>query len=340
MKIAIDCRYYGKSGIGRVLTGLLDNLSYDMHEFFLVGSNKLKDIYPKAIILENNTDPFSKSGILKINKEINSLCDLIIIPNFIIPYGIKIPVYSFIHDLIFLDMKETTTKGFVDYNIKKHLFKRCFKKSKKIFCVSNFTLDRCKYYFPKYSAKLVLSYIGLSKEIIEYGNKNINVEKENNIIFVGNVKPHKGISTLLEVFSKLDNTNLKLKIIGEKENFLVGINYDESKYQNVVFTGRLSDDELLGEISKAKYLVQPSLYEGFGIPPLEAIYLGTIPVIRDIPVFEEIYNGLSVIYFKTNEELEDILSSNKQITLSSREEIMTRYNYKKLAGIVLTTVEE
>ena len=128
--------------------------------------------------------------------------------------------------------------------------------------------------------------------------------KENNIIYVGNVKPHKGINILLDAFSKLDN-GYQLKIIGQKENFLVGSEFDESKYKNVVFTGRLSDDELLDEISKAKYLVQPSLYEGFGIPPLESIYLNTIPIISSIDVFKEVYKDLSVIFFTDTEDLKN-----------------------------------
>lgn len=58
-----------------------------------------------------------------------------IIPNFIIPFGIKIPVHSVMHDLIFLDVKETVN-GKIDYKIKKYLLKRAMKKSKSIACVS------------------------------------------------------------------------------------------------------------------------------------------------------------------------------------------------------------
>ena len=340
MRIAIDARYIGKSGIGRVLEGILDNLPYDEHEFYLVGPKEIENLYPKAQLIIDDTDPFSKKGILKFPKEINKKCDLIFIPNFIIPYGIKIPVYSIVHDLIFLDMKETTTSGFLDYELKKHLFKRCFKKSKKIFCVSKFTLDRCKYYFPKYESKFILNYIGLSKNIIEYAKAhNEEVKKENNIIYVGNVKPHKGINILLDAFSKLNDDNLTLKIIGQKEKFLVGIKYDEDKYKNVVFTGRLSDEELLNEIAKAKYLVQPSLYEGFGIPPLEAMYLGTTPIISDIPVFKEVYKDLSVIYFNGVDELVKILSSENNINITDKETLLNRYNFKNTTNNILKNLK-
>lgn len=339
MKIAVDARYIGKSGIGRVLVGILDNLDYEKNEYYLVGPKKLEELYPKAKLILNDTDPFSKGGILKFSKEINNLCDLILIPNFIIPYGIKIPVYSYIHDVIFLDMKKTTTNGFIDYSLKKHLFKRCVKKSKKIFCVSNFTIGRCNYYFPKYKAKFILNYPGLSKEIIEYMNKKKEIKKENNIIYVGNVKAHKGINILLEAFTSIEDNPYTLKIIGQKENFLVGINYDETKYKNVVFTGRLNDDDLLDEISKAKFLVQPSLYEGFGAPPLEALCLGTQPIISSIDVFKEVYKDLSVIYFKDSDDLKKLLLEDNNQKLTDPSIILEKYNYERVVKIILDSIE-
>ena len=217
-----------------------------------------------------------------------------------------------------------------------------FKKSKKIFCVSKFTLDRCKYYFPKYESKFILNYIGLSKNIIEYAKAhNEEVKKENNIIYVGNVKPHKGINILLDAFAKLNDDNLTLKIIGQKEKFLVGIKYDEDKYKNVVFTGRLSDEELLNEIAKAKYLVQPSLYEGFGIPPLEAMYLGTTPIISDIPVFKEIYKDFPVTFFEAGNSL-DLAEKIKLMFNASTPtpaSIPQKYSFEKTASIILDNLQ-
>ena len=336
MKIAIDARYYGKSGIGRVLSGILDNLPYNNHEFYLIGSKDLEEKYPNAHLLLDETNPFSKSGIVKFNKEFNAICDAILIPNFIIPFGIKIPIYSYVHDLLFLDMPSVSTKGFIDYKIKKYLFKRCFKKANKIFCVSEFTIGRCNHYFPKYSNKLVLNYPGLSKEVIEYADTHEVIKnKENSIVYVGNVKPHKGIDILLEAFGKLNDETLTLKIIGQKENFLVGTSFDENKYSNVIFTGRISDEELLDEISKAKYLVQPSRYEGFGIPPLEALYLGTIPLVSNIDVFKEVYGGLPVVFFENSLELEELLKANVIVDMCSRGYILKKYNYKTVVEVIL-----
>ena len=101
MKIAIDCRYLGKSGIGRVCQGILDHLDYKEHEYYLVGNAEKLSAFPSAHIIANDGNPFSAKGLFTFPKEVNRLCDCVIIPNFIIPYGIKIPVYSIVHDLIF-----------------------------------------------------------------------------------------------------------------------------------------------------------------------------------------------------------------------------------------------
>lgn len=326
MKIAIDCRYLGKSGIGRVCQGILDNLDYNEYEYYLIGNSVKLKPYSGAHIIPDDGNPFSAKGLFSFPKEINRLCDSIIIPNFIIPYGIKIPVYTVMHDLIFLDLPKITTKGFIDYRIKKMLLKRCMKKSVSIACVSGFTKSRCEHYFPKYSDKCYVNYIGLSKEVLNFDTSGIR--KTNTIVYVGNVKPHKGLQTLIDAFHMLPKGMYRLKIIGEKEGFLVGMNEEDLHADDVIFTGKLDDDKLLYEIASAAFLVQPSLYEGFGLPPLEALYLGTQPIISDIPVFREIYGDLPVLFFESSNELAQILKTSvKNITKNCKDVITSHFNY-------------
>ena len=63
MKIAIDCRYLGKSGIGRVCRGILDHLDYAADEYYLVGNAAELAPYSPAHIIEDETDPFSRNSI-------------------------------------------------------------------------------------------------------------------------------------------------------------------------------------------------------------------------------------------------------------------------------------
>lgn len=336
MKIAVDCRYLGKSGIGRVCEGIIDNLDYSAHTFYLIGSKSKLQKYSDAVIVEDESNPYSKKGLVKFNKKrINKECDCIIIPNFLIPFGIKIPVHSVMHDLIFLDVKETVN-GKIDYLIKKTLLKRCMKKSKTIACVSNFTKSRCEYYFKKYSNKCYVNYNGLSKDLIEYAKTHKAEKKENTIIYVGNIKRHKGLHTLLEAFSKVDDPTMKLKIIGEREGFITGLDLKAEDYPNVIFTGRLDNEELYSEIQKAKFLVQPSVYEGFGLPPLEALFLGTQPIISDIEVFREIYAGLAVIFTSADDLAEKVQLEPQAVDVS--QEIFSKYTYKNFVNKLFDSI--
>jgi glycosyltransferase involved in cell wall biosynthesis len=335
MKIAIDCRYLGKSGIGRVCRGIIDNLDYQENEYFLVGKKDALKGYD-ATVIEDNTDPFSKKGMLVFNKEINKKCDVLLTPNFIIPLGIKIPVYSIIHDLIFLDLKKMT-KGFIDGLIKKYLLKRCVKKSKKVFCVSEFTKSRCIHYYKKYADKFIVNYNGLSDSVLAY-DKTID-KRKGDLVFVGNVKPHKGLKTLVEALNLLGD-GYTLKIIGEKDNFITGLNTDGMDSKNVVFTGRLDDDKLLDEIAGAEFLIQPSESERFGIPPFEALYLGTKPIVSDIEVFREVYKDFPVDFFSCKNEVdlkEKILSANPIIP-DQKEKIKGVYSYKNTAKTIVENI--
>ena len=335
MNIAIDCRYIGMSGIGRVLEGILDALDFSAHSFFLIGKKEKLCKYP-AEIVEDKTDPYSLAGLRSFPKALNRRCDVLLIPNFLVPFGVKIPIVTIMHDLAFLDVKETT-RGMKDKLIKKVLLKRCMKKSRRIACVSHFTLDRCKHYYGKLAKKCFVNYNGVFEGVFDYAKTHPVGEKRDQIVFVGNVKPHKGLKTLLAAFSELGGETV-LKIIGEKDNFLTGLKLDESAYKNVVFTGKLNDEALFSEIARSKYLVLPSKYEGFGLPPLEALVLGTQPIVSDIPVFREVYDGLPVKFFGNEKELTALLREQPQ-SVRCAQDIKERYNFNAQAKILTKTME-
>ena len=337
MKIAFDCRYLGRSGIGCVCEGILKEIVKSGEDLYLIGERKKLEMYEKfgAQIVEDDTDPYSLAGLRSFDRTLNKTCDVYFTPNFLIPFRIKLPIYAVMHDLAFLDVKETT-RGFKDKLIKKTLLKRCMKRAKSISCVSKFTLDRCEHYYGKLAKKCFVNYNGLRQDLVEYAKAHRETEKEDKIVFVGNVKPHKGLAMLLSAYEK-SGCGMTLKIIGEREAFRTGMEIDEGKYRGVEFTGRLGDEELFKEIASARYLVLPSKYEGFGLPPLEALCLGTQPIVTDIPVFREVYGGLPVKFFRTEEELSALLCTPPE-KVDCRQEVLERYNFERTNRLILDRI--
>lgn len=307
-KVIIDCRYLNLSGIGRFLENLLDNLDNNKFKYTLFGKKELVEKYNLDFIVDDS-NPYSIKGIFFINKIINKF-DIYLTPNFIIPFGIKIKTFIVLHDVVFLDIK-SINKNYLEFLFKYYLIRRGIRKSIKVYTVSKFSKNRIEHYFPKYKDKINYQYQGVSNifKNQEKGNK------KDYILYIGNIKKHKGLMTLIKAYDHVFNYNLI--IVGEEKNL---INKDEEalaliKNKNIKFSGKIKDELLIEYIKSASFVIVPSLYEGFGLVPLEALYLDTKPIISNIDVFEEVYSQFDVIYFKAN-DYQDLAS---KINVSSIE---------------------
>ncbi len=346
MKIAIDCRMSGKSGIGTFLDGILPHFMQTENEFLLLGDSEKLRQYESAncSIIDCSVKMFSFKELLafpkNILKSINT-CNAYFSPYCNIPGGIRIPVFATIHDVVFLDIKELTGK--IGRIARKAFYLDAVRKSEKVFTVSEFSRDRIIHHL-KCKKKIPVVYNGIS----EYMNKKIDIPKTDTIIYIGNIKKHKGLSTLLKAYRILLEKKgfcEKLLIVGSGENFRTQDNEASNLIEKIngdfpgkiVFTGFVPDEKLHVLISEAKLLVQPSLYEGFGIPPLEALYSGTKAVISDIQVFKEIYEGFPVTYFHVSDEMD--LSEKIHETLKDEKNlpaIPEKYSYKNTAEKILS----
>jgi len=115
-------------------------------------------------------------------------------------------------------------------------------------------------------------------------------EGQHRILFVGNVKPHKNLKRLVQAFDMTELNGCALIIVGKREGFLNGMSVSEQRLlesNRVIFTGLVSDQELGAWYRSCALLVLPSLYEGFGYPPLESLSQGTPAIVSDLPVTRE-----------------------------------------------------
>lgn len=343
MKIAIDCRMYLMSGIGTYIREILPYLLKTENKFLLIGTErdliKYKN-YDNVEIIECNIKIFTLKEMFLFPVDKINLCDIYYTPFYNIPLRINIPIYSTIHDVIYLDMPELTSK--IGFFIRKFFLKRSYNLSKKIFTVSKFSKNRIENHFGK-KKKVIVTYNGVSKYILDDERKIYN--KKNYIIYVGNIKKHKGLKILLMAYLEARKLGLNkdLVIVGNQKNFrskdekIIKI-LENLNNSNIRFTGYVDNTKLKELIGEASVLVQPSLYEGFGIPPLEALALKTRAIVSDIDVFKEIYKDMEVEYFQSNniESLKNKLLNDKKNKIETK----ISYTYKSVSEIVINNLEK
>jgi glycosyltransferase involved in cell wall biosynthesis len=356
VKIAIDCRSVNLSGVGVYLQGCLPYFLNSAHSFLLIGpAEKIKPFtkgYGNYSILDCSIRPFSFTELLffptALRKAINR-SDCYFNPFFNIPAFISIPVYTTIHDIIFPDVPGLASP--LGLALRMFFYKRAARLSKEIFTVSYFSKSRIEFYLGS-SKPVVVTYSALQPHLLRPPSSPY--KKNNSIIFIGNIKKHKGLGCLLEAFSGLKREYppekgpfpYKLIIVGEPDNFrtrdsgvrrmLSGI-----KDSAVEFSGYVDNEKLKELLGSAVLLVQPSLYEGFGLPPLEAMILGTRALISDIPVFREIYTEFPVAFFRAGDvldlrkKMQSLLDGGADQPLVLPERLASKYTFKKTSSVIL-----
>jgi glycosyltransferase involved in cell wall biosynthesis len=354
MTITIDCRMLLASGIGVYLRETLPWLLKSPHDFLLLGdAGKLQSFTENAhnaAVIDCAIKTFSPGELFffprGILRKINST-DLYYSPFFNVPGGIKIPVYTTIHDIIFPDMPGLVSP--LGLFARMRFFRRAAAKSKKIFTVSRFSKSRIEHYLGT-AKPVVVAGGGIRSAFLSH--RVTALTKNETIIFVGNIKKHKGLDCLLEAFlsARAEGLGYRLIIAGSRDNFRTSDNKVPQKIDSlgpeaVTFTGFVSDEKLMEYISSAALLVQPSLYEGFGLPPLEAMVLGTRALVSDIPVFKEIYGDFPVAFFRAGdaadlkEKMMAVLHNKKPVPLALPRELSRKYTFEKTASVILRELE-
>ncbi len=186
-----------------------------------------------------------------------------------------------VHDLAFYE-EEILNDRFAKKGREKLEFVLNRTRPDRIITVSNFIKEQILDRFPTYSGRVHTVYHG--HDHLNSNNEATSIiHKKNYLLFVGNVEKRKNILRAIQAYERVKNRfdNLKLYIIGKNGNEAEKV--DEyisiSKLEHdVIRLGHVSSSELRSLYKNAKLLIYPSLYEGFGIPIIEAFSSGC-PVI-------------------------------------------------------------
>ncbi len=170
---------------------------------------------------------------------------------------------------------------------------------------------------------------------------------EKYILSVSSMDPRKNFIRLVEAFNNIEDKSVKLYIIGMQFKAFNTPDMEKLNRENVILTGYLDDDSLQTMYKNALFSVYPSLYEGFGIPPLESMSYGCPVIASDIPALREV-NGEAAMYanplditdmsLKMDLLIRDTELRNK-LSEKGREQV-AKYSWSKSTRQVLDLVKQ
>lgn len=237
--------------------------------------------------------------------------DLMHFPHWNIPLIYNDPYVVTIHDLIMFHYPRAgaTTLGPIKFWLKdkahRQVIRHAVKAANSIIATSDFTRQDIEKHLtiPKgkirvvYQAPFTTQDLGFSVGKEEVLNK-YNIDKPY-LLYVGSAYPHKNLLGLLEAWKIFRaNNNYQLVLVGRRDYFYERVikKVKEEGIGDVIFTGFVEDDELSVLYTNAYLYVFPSLYEGFGLPPLEAMSYGVPVISSNRSCLPEVL-GDSVLYF-------------------------------------------
>ena len=360
MIIGIDTRLYGTKhgGIGRYIKELILNLlkiDRENQYVFFVYNDKDKEAI-KCDLQKCLSDKISfitsqfrwysiKEQIMMPTVIKKTGIDLMHFPHFNVPMSYNDPYVSTIHDLIihhFPDERATTLPLWL-YRLKligyKKVIKRAVKNARVIIAPSEFTKNDILKFYKIEAAKIKIVHEGVDlKSKCQMSNvksnPNVKCQNLNNyLLYVGSVYPHKNLEKLVDAFVILRNkykVDVKLVLVGKIDYFYNQLQkYIISKYpninyliSNIVFYGYADDSELAQLYKNAKLFVFPSLYEGFGLPPLEAMSFGTPVAASNLSSIPEVC-GDAAVYFDPN-DIDEIVEKIYPVIASEAKQSLLR----------------
>ncbi len=291
MKIYINARFLTQSVTGvqrfamemvKALDRLIDNGEIDKkkYDFILVAPENIK------YTLNLNNMQFEKIGKLK-----GHLWEQVELPlytknTFLINLCNAAPLLKHRQLVIIYDAAVFATPKAYSFLFRlwyRILLKNICKNAASIITVSKFSKEELQRYCPLIKSKLNVIYAG-SEHVNELNMKMALLDKYDLqdkpfILAVSSLNPNKNFQAIIKAMGFLDNQNMDLIIVGGVNTKI--FNNVQMEKTTVKYIGYINDEELRTLYENAICFVYPSYYEGFGLPPLEAMACGCPVIVSD-----------------------------------------------------------
>lgn len=284
-RVFIDCRMLFSSGIGTYVRNVLPavaRICADLGSIEWVALCKKGDESVCRNLFGNGekvTTISCEAGIYSLREQwvvskAAENADLVWSPHYNVPVLWPGKLLVTVHDTFHLSMPQFV-QGMHRRAYAKLMFKWLASRATRIICVSQFTAAELVKHVGVEPQRLRVVPNGVASSWFTHRGEAPRAVRPY-FLYVGNVKPHKNLARLLEAYGLIkEQVPHDLLVIGKKEGFITGDSMvcksAESFGERVVFTGELSEQSLKDHVMHAAALVFPSLYEGFGLPPLEAM---------------------------------------------------------------------
>lgn len=303
--LCIDARMLYASGIGTYLKNILRHLPRFLPvKMTLLVDDKYThslDFLPNYQIVPCRSDIYSLYEQMELPVKIPQ-CDLFWSPHFNTPFfpiRAKLRVVT-IHDVFHLAHANTFTLPQKLYV--KAMIRWATRASSLIFTVSDFSKKEIMAYTPTPKEKIEVIPNGIDPNLFrshssQEGLQSIRKKYDLShpfVIYVGNLKPHKNLPRLLEAFHLFlqhGSSHHNLLLVGKSFKSFSVLPFIEQVpllQQRVKILSRVTDDELPLLYQLAAAAILPSLYEGFGLPPLEAMSCGCPAIAAKVASLPEV----------------------------------------------------
>jgi glycosyltransferase involved in cell wall biosynthesis len=315
VRIAIDVRKYQDFGIGTYVRNLVHQLARidQTTEYVLLcrPQDRSRIVVPSGNfrVVDEPAGPYSVAEQVRIPVSLRrERVDLFHSPHYVLPPLIHCRSVVTIHDCIHLMFPQYLPSRVAHVYARMQMWMAAHR-SDRVLTVSETSKQDILRRFRIPADKVTVVYNAIDERLAvppaDEDFERVRVRYQLNdpfALYVGNIKPHKNLERLIEAFRELrqesEFESLKLVIIGDEISRYQGLRravHHHKLHKHVRFLGFVAPATLAVLYRMARVFVFPSLYEGFGLPPLEAMYLGTPVVTSNVSSLPEVVGDAAVL---------------------------------------------
>lgn len=321
MKIAIDIRRMAEFGVGTYIRNIVRTLGRldQTTEYFLVGApakvEEIGPLPPNFRHIPALAPDRSWKGFHEFRSALGDLhCDLAHIPNlFSVPRLLPCPYVMTVHDML-EHMTRARQQTGLRSSLHLQMTGRVLRGAARIFAVSNFTCNEISRIFDIPASRIEVVYNAIDERFLRGhatpADRALIAQRYQVtypfLLYAGRISPHKNVVRMIEAFSALKTELEKDQLYPDLKLIIIGddLSGNPDLRRTVVRSGVQNDVRFMGFVpievlrifyDEAKVFVFPSLYEGFGLPPLEAMAHGTPVVTSNLSSLPEVVGNAAVL---------------------------------------------